>query len=159
MKQPRIGIRSGSGLFFLVFMCACAADQRDAPPTAKTVVTSDSLSLDLSVPVRARLGSEVTITLTATNRTSRTLELHLGGRDIIFDVIVRDSNERQVWRRLENVVTQSILRLEPLAPGASLVLSDKWTPRSLPPGRYWITASMPTDAAPLEFGPAPIDID
>jgi hypothetical protein len=152
-------MRSGSGLFFALLIGACAPDDPgESSSTANTSVASDSLMLALHVPVRAPRSSAIPITLAATNPTNRTLELHLGGRDITFDIIVHDEQGRQVWRRLENVAVQSILRLEPIAAGATLELRDVWTPNMMPPGRYTVTASVPTEAAPLLFGPATISL-
>jgi hypothetical protein len=103
----------------------------------------DSLQLDLMVPPAARAGEAVRVTLRAMNRGRRPLELHLQGREIAFDVVVRDETGAVVWQRLEGAFTQGILQLKTLGPGESFDLEATWTPRAA--GTYRIEGILPTD--------------
>lgn len=103
----------------------------------------DSLQLHLLAPAAARSGDPVPVTLRVVNGGARPLELHLQGRDIVFDVVVRDETGAVVWRRLEGAFTQGILQLKMLAPGEWFDLEAGWTPAA--PGTYTIEGIIPTD--------------
>ena len=99
--------------------------------------------LHLIAPATARLGQPVPITTRVLNGGGRPLELHLQGREIVFDVVVRDETGAVVWRRLEGAFTQGILQLKMLAPGESFDLEATWTPAA--PGTYTVEGIIPTD--------------
>jgi hypothetical protein len=103
----------------------------------------DSLRLQLFAPAAARQGEPVSITIRVANGGGRPLELHLQGREIAFDVVVKDEAGSVVWRRLEGAFVQGILQLKMLAPGESFDLEATWTPTA--PGIYAVEGVLPTD--------------
>jgi hypothetical protein len=128
--------------------------EADSSPPAPTTVSSDSLAITLDAPATLAAGRSTTITIRLTNRTDRTLDLSLRGREIVFDLIVSRDDGAVVWRRLEGEVVPAILRLEQLAPGAELVLEATWDGRDqrgrpLPPGNYALRGEVLTDGATL----------
>lgn len=140
---------------------ANATTCRDTPPPPRadstavpTAMSSDSLAITLDAPATLAAGRSVIITIRLTNRTDRTLDLSLRGREIVFDLIVSREDGAVVWRRLEGEMIPAILRLEQLAPGAELVLEATWDGRDqrgrpLPSGNYALRGEVLTDAAPL----------
>jgi hypothetical protein len=113
--------------------------------------SADSLRVELRAPSEVRAGTDVPIEIRVQNISRRRIELNLQGRDIIFDVTVSDTMGNVVWRRLEGVALQAILRLEPLAPEQVLTLNGVW-PReasAVTAGEYEVFASIPTDTLPL----------
>jgi hypothetical protein len=95
----------------------------------------------------------VAIAIVIRNTSDKSLDLHLQGREIDFDVLVTGERGRLVWQRQEDF-TQAILRLETLAPGASIWLEDVWdqtdsSGQPVEPGSYTIRGIVPTDGEPL----------
>ena len=108
----------------------------------------------LEAPEFAREGTLVEYSISVENTGDAPLELHLQGREIVFDLSVVGDEGRIVWRRLEGKVSQAILRVEILQPGESFSVHDTWDQKDLSgrrvaPGFYTLQASLPTDAAPL----------
>lgn len=85
--------------------------------------------------------------MVARNTGTAPLELSLRGREIVFDIEVRDSAGAVVWRRLEGRTTTMILRLEVIQPGREIIMETRWTPRAA--GKYTITGVLPTDGEPF----------
>ena len=152
-----------------LILVACQPDSRvpampssDNPRVATT--TNDSLRLALELPARVRAGEEITIVLQATNVTDRTLELYLQGREPTADVVVRTSSDRVVWHRLAGGAVAAILRLEPLAPDATLTVRVTWTQvgddgAPIAPGVYEVSAQLLAERPDaLQFPPAWIEI-
>jgi hypothetical protein len=115
------------------------------------------------VPPTVRPGEQVPVTLRVTNPLARPLVLHLRGRAIVFDIVVADDAGETVWSRLHGQVTQAILRVEELAPGATLTFTDTWDQRSnagvhVAPGEYTITGLLLTDDEPLTTPPATVRV-
>ena len=117
-----------------------------------TAPSSHSLRLELDVPPEVRVGSTVRIALRVTNIGSQSIELHLRGRTIAFDVIVRQADGEVVWRRLANQVIPAIVRLETLRPEQSLELRTRWHLAAVLPGIYVIEGILPTDGPDLRTG-------
>jgi hypothetical protein len=118
---------------------------------------ADSMRVDLVVARELAAGQRVTMTLRIVNTGSRPLELHLQGRTVVFDLIVRRGTD-VVWRRLENEAVHAILQLRTLAPGETLELTDTWDQkdragRVVAPGDYAVEGEVPTDGKPLRAGP------
>ena len=131
---------------------------------SKPTSASDSLLLELTVPPAVMAGAEVPITLRLTNITEDPLRLHLMGRVIAFDLIVRREDRSTVWRRLQGQIVPAILRIEILQPGETLLLDDRWNQRtnegdSVEPGQYSVEALVPTNAGPLRPSPVTLRID
>jgi hypothetical protein len=122
----------------LAAIAACAP-----PRDSMTADRPDSLRLHLLAPAAARAGAPVPITIRVANGGGRPLELHLQGRGIAFDVVVKDEAGTVVWRRLEGAFIQGILQLKTLAPGESFDLDAAWTPTA--PGTYTVEGVLPTD--------------
>lgn len=128
--------------------------ERSSPEADIDATASDSLRLELVVPQRVREGEAVPVTLRARNVSERSLELHLRGRSIAFDLIVTDALGDVVWRRLEGEVVPGILRLETLGAGQRLELEDTWDQRSnageaVAPGDYTMHGELLTEGEPL----------
>lgn len=120
------------------------------------------MRVELVVPREAAAGAPVPIVLRIGNTARRPIELHLQGRTVIFDLAVR-RGDSVVWRRLEGTAALAILQLRMLAPGEVLELKDTWTQqdnagRAVEAGDYTVTATVPTDAAPIRAGPVPLTI-
>lgn len=110
----------------------------------------DSLRFTLAAPARVPPGRPVPIALRLTNTGRDTVMLHLLGREIAFDIVVRRGGAL-VWRRLERQVIPQILQVRPLAPGETLELRDAWDQRTnagapAGPGSYTLQGVLPTDA-------------
>lgn len=118
----------------------------------------DSLRFVLQAPPEARAGDPVPIVLRVTNPGTRPIELHLLGRDIVFDVVVTREDGSPIWRRLEHAVVPGILQVKVLAPGESLELHAEWRPTA-GPGTYVLQGVLPTDAPqPLRTPPVQLRI-
>ena len=140
-------------------LVAGSAGGQPASPMAEA---PDSMRVELVVPRKAAAGAPVPIVLRIGNTAKRPLELHLQGRTVVFDLIVR-RGDSVVWRRLEGTAAPAILQLRMLAPGEVLELKDTWEQRDnagrvVQPGEYRVTATVPTDAQPIQAGPVPLTI-
>jgi hypothetical protein len=118
------------------------------------------MRIEIVVARKIPAGEPVPITLRIVNTGSRPLELHLQGRTVAFDLMVR-RGEDIVWRRLENATVPAILQLRTLAPGEVLELKDTWNGkdregRAAAPGEYTVSGEVPTDGVPLRAGPVPL---
>jgi len=159
MQPPRTGACSGPGRLLVLSLLTWSCTLERIPERVIRATSDDTLKLELSVPGDVPSGAPVEVRLEITNISDRAVDLHLTGREIAFDIMVKDAADRTVWRRLSGVATQSILQLKTLMPGESLELSDTWKHRfPPPPGQYAVTAEIPTDAAPLRFGPVSLRI-
>ena len=123
----------------------------------------DSLRLDLEVPVEARVGSVVPIALRVRNVGNQAIDLYLRGRTIAFDVIVRRDSGEVVWRRLENAIIPAILRIETLAPNATLELRADWslattTGATVTPGTYAVQGVLLTEDAEMRTVPVSLHV-
>jgi hypothetical protein len=132
------------------------------PQTTLVEAQPDSMRVELVVPRKAAPGVPVPIAIRIGNTAARPIELHLQGRAVAFDLIVR-RHDAVVWRRLEGEAVQGILQLRTLAPGEVLELKDTWSQTDnagapVPAGEYSVSGMVPTDGAPLTAGPLPITI-
>ena len=140
-------------LLLLVLMAGCTLEKREAPD-ANTEINigdqtgGDSVLIRVSAPRTAALGDDVPITVVVQNNRERTLDLHLTGRDIVFDIVVARANKTIVWQRLANATIQSIVHLKRLEPGESFSLTDNW--KASERGSFVIGAELPTDTKPLQ---------
>lgn len=135
----------------------------DEPVIGPEPPEADALRLRLDVPEAVAEGESVPLGLHVENVSGRRLELHLRGREIAFDVSVSRPGGTTVWRRLDGVVIPGILRLEPLGPRESLVLSASWDQRSnegepVARGVYMVGAELLTDGDPLTFPETPLRV-
>jgi hypothetical protein len=120
------------------------------------------MRVELVVPRKVAAGEPVPIAIRIGNTADRPIELHLQGRTTTFDLTVRQGDSL-VWRRLEGAATTAILQLRMLAPGEVLELKDTWLQqnnvgRSVGPGEYSVSGTVPTDGEPLRVGPLPLTI-
>lgn len=150
-------------MVLVALVAACSIEKRGAPGTDRNseVVLgeppqADSVEVIIATPSFALIGDEVPISVVVRNNTDRRIELHLTGRDVVFDIFVMRPDSSVVWQRLANTTVQQILQLRPMAPRESFTLSDHW--HATEPGEYLITASLPTDAAPLQAQPVRLTI-
>ena len=123
------------------------------------------LRVDVHVSPRARRREPVAITLRLTNTGRKPVELHLQGRQTVFDVVVTGAGGAVVWRRLAGTVHPAILQLRVLAPGEALELTASWDQRDadgrlVPAGEYFVHGELPTDSpTPLRSTVAPLHIE
>jgi hypothetical protein len=130
----------------------------------ETGMISDTLRLGIAAPERVPTGEPVPIALRVENVSGRALELHLRGRTVAFDLVVFDADGRELWRRLEGESVPAILRLESLAAGEVLELTDAWDQRTgagerVPTGVYQLRGEILTDGEPLVTPERPLRID
>jgi hypothetical protein len=156
-------------LLALLLGCGPAVPERpaDTHPSsgsdAVDMAPSDSLRLSLGVPVEVAAGVSVPVTITLENVSGRPLDLYLRGRTIAFDIVVLDAAGVTTWRRLEGVIIPAILRLESLAPGQVLELSDRWDQRDnagrpVGAGDYSVYGEVLTEGPPLRTADVPLRI-
>jgi Intracellular proteinase inhibitor len=122
----------------------------------------DSMRVEIVVPPRVAVGEPVPIAIRIANTADRPIELHLQGRTVSFDLIVR-KGDMVVWRRLRGQSVPAILQLRMLAPGEVMELKDTWEQqddagRRVGPGEYSVSGEIPTDGPPLRAGPGLITI-
>ncbi len=116
---------------------------------------NSDISVRIEAPEFAEVGRPVPYSVVITNEGDSAADLHLHGREIVFDLSVIGEGGALVWRRLEGETTQAILRLDTLAPGESITVSGGvWDQRDrsgafVEPGFYTLQASVPTDAESL----------
>lgn len=127
-------------------------------------MSSDTLRLWVEVPERTPAGESVPMTVHVENVSGRDLELHLRGRTVAFDLVVSDPEGREVWRRLEREVVPAILRLDNLADGDVLELTDAWNQQTgagepVPAGLYRVRGELLTEGEPLLTPEIPLQID
>jgi hypothetical protein len=113
-------------------------------------MTAESLSFTLEVPARAALGAPIPLVLRLANVSTRRIEVHLRGRETVFDVVARRPGGEEVWRRLTGQVTMAILQLRSLAPGEVLELRAAWDQRDaagrpVVAGEYRLQGELPGD--------------
>ncbi|MQA89082.1 MAG: hypothetical protein GEU90_02425 [Gemmatimonas sp.] len=130
--------------------CTGAGDGTEANSRARPVSAGApaSLLLRLVVPQRTSAGQPVAMTLMLENQGEEEVEIGLGGQPIAFDFIVRDTQGREVWSRLEGVPIESILQLRTIGPGEVMEFTDVWDQRTnsgLPvePGTYEVSGVLP----------------
>jgi hypothetical protein len=128
-----------------------------------TAGAPDSLGLRLALPAEVESGASVRITLVVENLTGREMDLYLTGRPVAFDLVVTDETGVVVWRRLEGESIPMVLRIETLAPGASLELVHAWDQRTTDgdrvfPGLYSIRGELLTEDGPLATPSRPLRI-
>jgi hypothetical protein len=123
-----------------------------------------SMTLEIVLPPKVRMGEAVPITLRLTNTSRQPVTAYLQGRPVAFDVIVSRRDSVVVWRRLEGAVVTAVLQVRTLAPGEVVEFSDSWSQqsnlgKSVGPGEYLVTGVLPTDPpAELRTAPMPLRI-
>jgi hypothetical protein len=122
----------------------------------------DSMRVEIVVPPRVAAGEPVPIAIRIANTADRPIELHLQGRTVVFDLIVR-KGDMVVWRRLQGQSVPAILQLRMLAPGEAMELKDTWEQqddagRRVGPGEYRVSGEIPTDGEPLRAGPVSLTV-
>ena len=142
---------------------ACSIEKRNTPGTNPDVeidvggqTENDSVVVTIAAPRAAAVGDRIPISLVVENKRDRQIDLHLSGRETIFDIVVARADSTIVWRRLANTTTQQILQLKTLGARQSMTLFDYWQPTER--GEYIIGAELPTDTNPLQATPVTISI-
>jgi len=131
------------------------------PASESGAAAADTLRLHASAPPRATVGRPLVVDLRVENVAGRALDLYLRGREPAVDLIVRDGGGRLVRRTLDHASIPAILRLETLAPGASLTLRVTWDGLiggvAAAPGVYTLTAELLTETGRLRFPPVRVE--
>ena len=151
-------------VFAVLLLAACTIDKRGDLATDSTVeldvgdqTGGDSVLVRISAPRTASKGDVVPLTIVVQNNRKRTIELHLTGREIIFDIVIARANKSVLWQRLDpNAPHQQIVQLKTLAPGESFSLTENWKANER--GAFVVGAELPTDANPLVAAPVGITI-
>jgi hypothetical protein len=119
----------------------------------------------MQAPDTAAGGAEIPLTMRIENTSNEPLELYLRGREVTYDFIVTSRDGNVIWRRLEGEIVQAILRVEVLAPGQALELSDSWDQRDyagrrVAPGVYVVRGVVLSEgSATLESPAVPLRIN
>jgi hypothetical protein len=127
-------------------------------------VAGDFLEFTVRVPESVHAGEQVRVRLRLANVSTHTSELHLQGRETVFDVVVLDTTGAEVWRRLGGSPAQPILQLRPLAAGEAIEFVATWhqTDRAghqVSTGEYQVIGELPGDApAPMRSAPATLHV-
>jgi hypothetical protein len=132
-----------SGLIVLGMTLGCGSASTVAPPQ------SDPLSLQLSAPASASVGTAIRLTLTLKNTTKQPVQVMLGGRPPT-DFVVTTPEGAEVWRWSTDQVVQAILEVRTLQPGEQLEYNTEWNLKhsrgTLPsPGRYLVKGILNMD--------------
>jgi hypothetical protein len=132
---------------------AAAGHERHRSAVTMTA-TPDSVTAMLDGPPSVRAGVPVMFVLHIRNESAQTAALYLRGREIAFDLVVTDSAGREIWTRLHDQIIPAIVRVEQLAPGASLELRDTWyqndnNGQPVVPGEYVVQGLVLTDGVPM----------
>ncbi len=120
---------------------------------------SAELRIWLTAPESARAGSTFSIAIIVKNVGEAVLDLYLRGRDIAYDILVKDATGQVVWRRLQDEIIPGVIQLRALAPGEVLELSHEWNQRTragnlVEPGQYMVEGLVLTDG-PIPLAPVP----
>lgn len=146
-----LGVDSFAVLVILSFTyCGGAGNASDtASSSGPTSAGAPApLLLRLSVPQRMASGESIPMRLILENRGSVPMQLELGGEPLAFDFVVTSSDGSVVWRRLEGVPVESVLRVLPIAPGEVLQFEDVWHQQrtgggQVAPGDYTVYGVLP----------------
>jgi hypothetical protein len=127
------------------------------------VIQSAELRIWLTAPESARPRSPVSFAIQVENVGQEILELYLRGRDIAYDILVKDATGQVVWRRLEGEVIPGVIQLRVLEPGEAFELSHEWNQRTnagafVEPGQYIVEGLVLTDG-PIPFASVPKRIE
>jgi hypothetical protein len=117
-----------------------------ASPGGELPVAQPKIELDVAPSIG--LGDTVEVTLRVRNDGPDPIDLELPGRPVAFDVVVVGPDGAEVWRRLGDAVSPSILMLLRLGPGETRDFTATWAQRDkagrpVPPGRYTVYAVLP----------------
>ena len=110
----------------------------------------DSLRLTLRLPGGVTTGEPVCMTLHLRNVGSDAVQLLLPGRPLAFDLVVRDTSNVVVWRRLAGQALAMALQVIRLAPDQEVQLAHVWDQRGtdgevVSPGTYTVQGVLPAE--------------
>ena len=111
-------------------------------------------TVELDVARSVGVGDTVELTLRVRNDGPDSIDLELPGRPVAFDIVVVGPDGGEVWRRLRDAVSPSILMLLRLGPGESREFTTTWAQRDnagrpVAPGRYTVYGVLPFPAGRL----------
>jgi hypothetical protein len=91
------------------------------------VAQQSALRVELVVPAAVRAGEPVPVKIRITNPGDKPVDAYFVGREIAFDIIVRErQGERTIWRRLTGRAVHMVLQVRTFAPGETIELGDTW---------------------------------
>ena len=114
------------------------------------------IAVTLEAPESARAGDRIPYAVIIGNESDNPQDVHLQGRDIVFDVVLAREDGEPVWRRLEGEAAQAILRLDTFAAGERRRLEGYIESGRIAPGRYTPQALVPTETGVLVSATSPI---
>ena len=114
------------------------------------------VTLTMDAPARVRLGDSLAVVVRIANTGRAPATLYLRGRDITVDLEVRN-DAGVAWRKLENAVIPALLRLESLAPGQRIELTEHWTPTQR--GSFTVVAMLLGERDPYVTAPRAVVVD
>lgn len=118
----------------------------------------DAITVTLEAPDSVRAGDPVPYAVIMANRSDRQEEVHLQGREVVFDVTIAKEGGGPVWRRLADEVVEAILRLDTFEPGETRRLEGVVDSSILKPGRYVMHATVPTETGALVSPARPLQV-
>src|SRR5688500_18062407 len=149
-------------LLLLLLSAACSIDKREAPGAGSELERNvpaqqdDSIQVTISAPHAAAVGDNVPISVVVQNQRNRPVDLHLTGREIVFDIMIVRPDSSTLWQRLQHGAVQQIVQLKRLQPREALTLYERWI--ATEPGTFIIGAKLPTDTDALVAEPVSIII-
>lgn len=118
----------------------------------------DAITVRIEAPESVREGDPIPYAVIVANESDHQQEVHLQGREIVFDVTVAREHGRPLWRRLAGEAVEAILRLDTFSAGESRRLEGLIDSRVLKPGHYVMQAMVPTETGTLASAPHPLQV-
>ena len=125
-------------LWVALLLVVCSLVPQDAQGTTLTGVNV----LLTSEKAVYSPGEPITFVLKVINNTSRPLRLSFRNAQR-FDLVMRDTRGREVWRWSAGKIFAQVLGEERLKPSGGELLFQATVPGNLPPGEYTATGTVP----------------
>jgi Intracellular proteinase inhibitor len=93
-------------------------------------------------------GEPITLTLEVPNRGPHPVTLHFRS-DQRYDIVIRDSQGREVWRWSAEQMFAQVLGEEILPPGSAALTYGVTLRERLAPGRYTVVGIIPAEGGPI----------
>lgn len=115
------------------------------------------LQVELVIPRRVNSGERSPVRIVVQNRSNVAVDLILRGRTPTFDLVVSDSSDAVIWRRLENAIIPAIIHVRRLAADSAFELTDSWVP-ALDPGTYSARGDLLLEDSTLSSEPVEFEV-
>ncbi|HEU5208775.1 MAG TPA: BsuPI-related putative proteinase inhibitor [Longimicrobiales bacterium] len=147
----------------LLVGCTSSGDPQE-PADAALLVRADGVEYSADTAVMESFPVQLRTTVTATNRSSRTIDLTFPDGCVVLLRVYRDEARTELaWDQAEHVGCTMALVEWSLAPGASrqaTVQTDAAAilGTTLPDGRYWLAAVLRPEGRSVEVPAGPVDL-